>query len=297
MTATLSRGRDETQTAYNVQRLTNPDEIRPLLESDRAYAAYAIAQLDPQLFDKSEWYTATGPEGQSLALHSRSGLGRALFVSGDPSGIGAILSLHPGPRFSFGSLRLEHRRHIEKYFVVTRHHTMLRMSITSATFKSAEGVAVRLHGGDLPTVNRLYSSEGGPASYSASHIEDAVYYGVMMDGSLVSIAGTHVVSPTEGVAVVGNVFTHPRYRGLGLSTTATSAVTSDLLERCPLVVLTVEEGNDPAVRIYKQLGYATQCKLHETPLIRKEPFGVLSLARRLIAGWRGRAEGKELVLR
>jgi len=173
---------------------------------------------------------------------------------------------------------------------------MLRMSVTPATLKPVEDAAVRLHGCDVPAINRLYSSEGGPASYSASHVEDGVYFGVMMDGSLVSIAGTHVVSPMEGVAVVGNVFTHPRYRGLGLATIATSAVTGDLLEHCPLVVLTVEVGNDPAVRIYERLGYETHCKLHETPLIRKEPFGLLSLARRLIAGRRGRAEGKEVVL-
>jgi GNAT superfamily N-acetyltransferase len=297
MTATLSRGRDEAQIAYTVRRLTEADEIRKLLDNDREYAAYAIAQLDPKLFDKSEWYTATGQEGPALVLHSRSGLGRALFVSGDPGGIGAILSLHAGPRFSFGSLRLEHRRAVERYFAFTRLHPMLRMSLTAAKFHATEGAAVRLHGRDVPAINRLYSSEGGPASYSASHVEDGVYFGVMMDGSLASIAGTHVVSHTEGVGVVGNVFTSPRYRGLGLATIATSAVTADLLERCPLVVLTVEEGNDEAVRIYKRLGYETRCKLHETPLIRKEPLGVLSWARRVIAGWRGRADGKEVVLR
>jgi len=120
---------------------------------------------------------------------------------------------------------------------------------------------------------------------------------VFIDNFLISIAGTHVVSASEGVAVVGNVFTHPMYRGRGLAAVATSATTSALLERCPLVVLTVEKENDPAVRVYQRLGFETQCTLHETPLIRKEPIGALSLVRRLIAGWRGRAEGKEIVLR
>ncbi len=297
MTATLSRGRDEAQTIYTVERLMTPGEIRSLLEHDRPYAAYAIAQLDPQLFGQSEWYVATSPESRALVLHSRSGLGRALFTSGDPAGIDAILGLHPGPRFSFGSLRLEHRAAVEKYFIFTRRQTMLRMSVTSATIQPVEGAAVRLHASDVTAVNRLYSSEGGPATYSPGHIEDGTYFGVIRDRDLSAIAGTHVVSPLEGVAVVGNVFTHPRYRGLGLGTIVTSAVTAELLKCCPLVVLTVEAGNDPAVSIYKRLGYETQCKLHETPLIRKEPFGTISLARRLIAGWRGRAQGKDIVVR
>lgn len=297
MTATLSRRRDDTSPTYTVEQLIDRDAIRAMLASDRAYAAYAIAQLDSKLFDQSEWYHTKGPDGHALVLHSRSGLGRALFASGDPEGVDAILSLHPGPRFSFGSLRLEHRRAIEKYFIFTRQQSMLRMSVSSATFSPVEGQSVRLLSGDAAAVNRLYSSEGGQASYSPNHIEEGVYFGVIEEGSLVSIAGTHVVSRSEGVAVVGNVFTHPRYRGGGLAAISTSAVTEELLKRCPLVVLTVEATNDPAVAIYKRLGYETQCKLHETPLIRKEPFGAFSLARRLIAGWRGRASGKEIVVR
>jgi len=62
MTTTLSRGRNEARSVYTVHRLRNPDEIRPFLEADRAYAAYAIAQLQPDLFDKSDWYSAIGPE-------------------------------------------------------------------------------------------------------------------------------------------------------------------------------------------------------------------------------------------
>ncbi len=297
MTATLSRGRDEARAEYLVQSLADPDEIRVLLEPEKAYAAYAIAQLEPRLFSQCDWYTSTGPAGRAVVLHSRSGLGRALFADGDGQALDAILSLHPGPRFSFGSLRLEHRHTVEKYFFFTRRQTMLRMAVTSDMFSPVEGAAVRLRGRDVPAVNRLYSSEGGGASYTAAHIEEGVYYGVLIDGKLASIAGTHVVSPSEGVAVVGNVFTHARYRGQGLAAIATSATTHELLERCPLVALTVEQDNDPAIRVYRTLGYETHCTLHETPLIRREPFGALSLARRLVAGWRGRAEGKEIVLR
>jgi RimJ/RimL family protein N-acetyltransferase len=270
-------------------------EIRGLLLPHKSYAAYALAQLGPNLFGLSDWYTSSGDGGSALLVHSRSGLGRALIAIGDPASLAAVLSIHPGPHFTFGSLRPEHRSVIERYFVMTREQTMLRMAISAESFTAVEGQAVRLRGKDARQINRLYSSEGGPTAYSPRHIEDGVYHGVLENDRLIAIAGTHVVSASEGVAVVGNVFTHPRYRGLGHSTVATSAATAELLKSCALVVLTVEADNEPAVSVYERLGYKTECTLYETPLIRKEPLGVLSLARRLAAGWRGRGDGTEIV--
>jgi ribosomal protein S18 acetylase RimI-like enzyme len=297
VTATLSRDREHAQSTYKIERVSDPSEIRKLIQPDQAYSAYALAQLDPALFRQAEWYAASGSDGRALLLHSRGGLGRALFALGDPAALEAALSLHPGPRFSFGSLRPEHRSAVQKYFVLTRAQTMLRMSVAPADFRSADNRAVRLTGRDISQVNRLYASESGSSSYQPRHIDEGVYHGVFIDGFLVSIAGTHVISYTEGVAVVGNVFTHPMYRGGGLATIATGATTAALLQRCPLVVLTVERENEPAVRVYQRLGYETKCTLHETPLIRKEPIGTLSAFRRLVAARRGRSEGKEIVSR
>jgi predicted GNAT family acetyltransferase len=156
---------------------------------------------------------------------------------------------------------------------------------------------VRLRGHDIGRINRLYSSEGGQMAYTSRHIDEGVYYGVIAQGKLVSIAGTHVHSPTERVAVIGNVFTHPRYRGGGLATIATSAVTHALLQHCDLVALTVESNNDPALAVYGKLGYRHICNLYETAAIRKDALGLVSGLRRLAADWRGRREGKEIMVR
>lgn len=297
MTAVMDRDRDADQTAFAIERATDPGAMRELL-SDRAYAAYAIAQLEERRFPLSDWYVATGPDGRrGIVVHSASGLGRALFAEGDAAAVDAILSLHPGPRYTFGSVRPDHFPTIERYFVALRKGNMMRMAVRAESFKPEDGEAVRFTGVDSAEVNRLYSTEGGPTAYTPSHLNEGVYYGVRIEGRLVAIAGTHVVSDAEGVAVVGNVFTHPRYRGQGYSKVATSATTGELLQRCPLVVLTVETVNDPAVSVYRRLGYESVCSLHESPLVRKEPFGVISLARRAYAGWRGRSQGKEIVLR
>lgn len=298
MTA-MSRDRSTaaTRAEYRITELSDAASIRRLLEPQRPYTAYALAQLDPRMFPRNRWYLSAGPESQALLVHSRSPLGNALFALGDATALDAVLSLHPGSRFAFGSLMLEHKVIAGKYFLMTRPQVMLRMTVESDTFRPVEAAAQRLAASDVTAINRLYSMEGGPTAYRAEHLDDAVYYGICEGRTLISIAGTHVVSGAERIAVVGNVFTHPLYRGRGLAKTTTSAVTRRLLEDCDLVALTVEEANEPAVAVYSSLGYETRCKLHETPLVRKEPIGVVSFIRRAIAGWRGRREGKEVVKR
>lgn len=286
-----------TRAEYRITELSDPAAIRRLLEPRRAYTAYALAQLDPRMFPRNKWYRSAGPNGQALLVHSKSPLGNALFALGDATALDALLSLHPGPRFAFGSLMLEHKAIVRKYFLMTRPQVMLRMTVESETFRPVEAAAQRLATSDIAAVNRLYSMEGGPTAYRTEHLDDAVYYGIYEGPDLISIAGTHVVSSAERIAIVGNVFTQPRYRGQGLAKATTSAVTRQLLEGCGLVALTVEEENEAAVAVYSGLGYETKCKLHETPVVRKEPIGAVSFVRRVIAGWRGRSEGKEIVTR
>ena len=85
--------------------------------------------------------------------------------SGDPAALEAALSLHPGPRFSFGSLRPEHRPPSRSISCSRRPQTMLRMSVSAERFSPVTSRAVRLTGRDTSQINRSYSSEGGPSSY------------------------------------------------------------------------------------------------------------------------------------
>jgi RimJ/RimL family protein N-acetyltransferase len=297
MTA-VSRQGDAAKAIYTVEKLIDRDTIRAMLSPERAYSAYPLAQLDPRTFYDAEWVLSQGSQGeQGLLVHSYSGLGPALFAIGDPEAIDVAMGLHPGARFTFGSLRLEHRRVADRHYVMSRPQTMQRMQVTAESFKASPGPAVRLEIGDLSMINRLYSQEGTATAYRPEHLEHAVYCGAFVGGDLVAIAGTHAFSRSERIAVVGNVYTHPSHRGKGMATVATSAVTSELLRWCDLVVLTVEVENQPAVRVYEKLGYEYVCNMHETPLVRREPVGVTSLIRRTLATWRGRREGKEVVVR
>jgi GNAT superfamily N-acetyltransferase len=167
------------------------------------------------------------------------------------------------------------------------------MSVSRETFRPVDGDARRLCGRDLADVDDLQRSEGF-GFHSAAALDDGVYYGVHQAGRLVAMAGTHIVAPEMGVAIVGNVVTHPRYRRRGYGATATGAVTGALLETCPFVLLTVEERNETGLRVYQRLGYREEVRLIESGARRKDAFGLASLLRRWLA--RRRGAGREVVV-
>lgn len=287
--------------SYLVRPVYDAQTIRARLEQERAYAAYALGQLSPRLFPLVTCWQARGRGGEGFVLFSRGGLGDAVFMSGNAEALAAILSLHPGPRVNFATFRPEHLPVVERVFTLGQHPLMLRMTVNREEFAPVEmlpGVRVRrLIGPDSRQVNHLYNTEGQPTYYSGSHIEQGLYHGVFEYGQLVAVAGTHVISPQEGIAVVGNVFTHPAHRGRGFGTLVTSATTAALLARCRDITLTVDLTNTPAVRAYRRLGYREDTHLYEASVTRRSLTGTGAWLARRIAAWRGRREGGELVER
>lgn len=265
-----------------------------MLSPHRAYAAYALGQLQPELFDQSEWLVGRGARGQALLLHSNGGLGNALFALGAADALEALLQLHPGPRTTFLTSEEQHMQSVLRHYELPERHTMVRMLVDRDTFNFFEGATRRLTGRHVGQVNRLYRSEGTPAFYTAANIDDAVYFGADLDGALVAVAGTHVVAPADDIAVVGNVFSHPAHRGKGMGSLVTSAVTKQLLTTCREVVLSVDPGNSMAVRTYERLGYREVGRLIEGIAVRRDS-GLGAFLRRRLAAARGRKYGAELV--
>jgi RimJ/RimL family protein N-acetyltransferase len=281
---------------YVVQPLTDVQAIRSVLAPRVEYTAYALGQLEPALFPRTRWYYARGTTGTGLVLHSRGGLGDATFVMGDPDAVLAILTIHPGTAQTYATCQPQHLEVLRRVYRLATQQPMIRMGVERTSFVAVGDVpTVALTGLDIRKLNSLYGSEGGPSYYVPDHIDNGVYRGVVREGRLVAVAGTHVVSRNEGVAVVGNVFTHPSYRGRGYATAATSAVTGTLLEYCDHVVLTVDPNNMPAVAAYARLGYREVCHLVEASAARRDPSGVGSAFRRIRAAIRGRKYDGSLV--
>ncbi len=282
-------------TEYVVRPLGDREQIRRILEGRRAYAAYALGQLEPVLFRQTDWWLSSSATNQGLVLHSRGGLGNATFAMGEAGALDALMSVHPGPRRTFLTCEPHHLETVLRHFDLEQRQTMMRMHVTSAAFRPIDGPVRRLTGADVRAINRLYRTDGAPSFYSSRQIDDAVYFGAERDGELIAVAGTHVISQASAIAVVGNVYTHPRYRGQRLAQCTTGAVTEQLLRFCRDIVLSVEPTNTPAVRAYERLGYTEAARLIEGAATRRDATGAASLVRRTLAHLRGRRKGGEIV--
>lgn len=278
-----------------IRHLRDVRSVRARLEERPAYAAYALAYLDRRLFPMASFYEATSGDRTALLMHARGGLGPSTVTMGDTALIGQLLSLHPGPHQSFITCEPEHVDVALTTHNLWRPQTMLRMQLRREDFRPPEPRpnVRRLVEADAFELNRLYSEDS--PRYTGRQIVEGIYFGAFHRNWLVAAAGTHIYSRREGVAVIGNVFTHQDFRGRGLGTAVTAAVAEYLLDHCELVVLNVDPANRTARHVYEQLGFKETGRLVEAMATRRHAFSPLPALRRAIARYRATAPNTELV--
>lgn len=283
--AAKTTGQVSLRAAVTVRRIEDRAVLEAMLAPARPYAAYAMAYLDPRLFQLAAFYEASLGERRALLMQARGGLGLSSFAFGDPLLLGALLRLHPGPRQSFFTCEVEHVDTLLKSHDLWHPQNMLRMAVSPHTYLPATSQAEvrRLIPADAADLNHLYAIEDDGLRLSGRQVENGVYYGAYSRNRLVATAGTHIHSAHQGIAVLGNVYTHPDFRNHGLATAVTAAVATKLLQTCDLVVLNVDPANRTARHLYEKLGFYETGRLAEAMATRRDPFSPLPLLRRALA--------------
>ena len=245
------------------RQTTDRELLYSFLEQDRLYAAYAICDLGEREFARTRWGAAyDGDELIAVGMEYTGPTPQPLFVLGRPDGISAVLRDVIRPRAAYIAARTMMLPAVEAHYRVDPGPQMVRMWVDRARFRPYPATVQRLLPVEIGELNRLYQL--GFASWLPSGaIADGVYYGMRVNGQLVSAAGTHVVSPSARLAVVGNVLTHLDYRGRGFATAVTGAVTAELLRSCDQIVLNVRADNPPAINAYRRLGYIEHARFEE----------------------------------
>ena len=142
------------------------------------------------------------------------------------------------------------------------------MFLRPEEFTPAQGMVERLGPRHVHLLQDLYRWYGDVA-FAPYQLDQGVFYGVQQAGRLVATAGTHLVSRTYRLGIVGNVFTHPDYRRRGFATVCTSAVVEELVAQSLDVVLNVGQTNEAASRVYRRLGFQVYCPFIEALGIRR----------------------------
>ncbi len=235
--------------------------VRELLEGDRIWCAYALADLDPELVDDTTWFSS-----ESAVVLIYHGLTPpVLFAHGDPRQVAHLFQSVPGGTYTF-TLMPTHRALLGRRLSPRKVAKMWRMSFRQADLSavSTQGV-VQLKTTDLSDILGLLGRHPDrPDSFSAQQLETGVFFGVREGTELVAIAGTYVTSKLLEVAAVGNVFTRPDYRCQGLARRTTASVLRRLQAlQIRTIVLNVGMTNEAAVHLYRQLGFWPYCGYYE----------------------------------
>jgi ribosomal protein S18 acetylase RimI-like enzyme len=256
--------------AWRVRHNTDDSDVQALLERDRVWNCFALADLLPPFREHARFVTAARPGDAPAAalLIMEHPSFTAISPYGESSGVAAILAQTSLPHTALVQTTADHRAPLAAvYRPVPVWRPMLRMAVSAETFtaRAASEPTSRLSKADLAEVKALLRLSAD-SPFRPELLEQDSFYGLRAHGRLVALAGTHVVAPAAGIAVVGNVFTHPDARGCGYAGMVTSAVVGDLVARgCREVVLNVFADNAPAIAVYDRLGFQTRHQLWSGP--------------------------------
>ena len=113
---------------------------------------------------------------------------------------------------------------------------------------------------DIPELLSLYQ-EAYPEGYFVPFmVNSGKYFCIKVDNRIVSVAGVHVFSSIYNIAVLGNIITHPNFRGRGLAKKCTNQVLKSFEGKINRIGLNVKKDNVIALQLYETLGF----KIHST---------------------------------
>ncbi|HEU5200412.1 MAG TPA: GNAT family N-acetyltransferase [Ktedonobacterales bacterium] len=241
-------------------------EAAAVLSQDRVWNCFALADLLPPFREYSQVAIArqSGSADFAACLVLRHPALTVISPFGVSGGVAAILARLDLPGQALLQVQETHLPLFQQYYrFQPGERVLLRMAVAAGTFLppgAPQAQPERLTSADLAAVQALY------AHFPENHFRDellehGVFYGVRSGDKIVAAGGTHVVAVDYGLAVLGNIFTHPAARRQGYARAITAALVTDLLARgCRNVVLNVVADNSPAITLYANLGFQTHSR-------------------------------------
>lgn len=263
---------------FDVQQIDDKTMLRAFLETDKIYAAFALADLEPPLDQHATWHAALRDGNlQALALVYTGIKPPALFLMGDSPALNALLLSRIGPDDVFFTVKPDQLALLETWYTLDKISRMHRMRLAQGKLTPSGEARFPLtkltaqHVADLNTLFKSGSEQGEEVvAFSAEQVRDGFFFGVYLEEKLIAAAGTHFVDRASQTASLGNVFTHPEFRDKGLGNATSRAVTAALFEGgLHNVILNVAQDNQPALKIYEGLGYERSVDYIEGPATRR----------------------------
>ncbi len=238
--------------------------IEHILRRNTYLHLYEIGDLDDFLWPYTTWYTLND---QIALLYSGIDMPVLLALGEQPDTLADLLrSLLPLlPRKFHAHISGEAGQVLSDSYYLHPHGRHDKMALFDKTASDTIDTSnvIALTESDLPELETLYRWSYPGNSFDPRMLETRCYFGICQDGQLVSVAGIHVYSPHYRVATLGNVTTHPDYRGRGLGTKVCARLCQHLRQHVGHIGLNVKADNASAIACYRRLGFQRIASYYE----------------------------------
>jgi ribosomal protein S18 acetylase RimI-like enzyme len=243
-------------------------EIYRFLSRTPDLQIYLIGDLDDFFWPDTTWYALyDNGEIRSVTL-LYSGMTPStllLFCENDPTGSRALLKsiktllpdnfnvhLTPGLIDVFG-----------KENILKDYGQNYRMILSRTPDPVPDKNIRRLDISDVALINNLFKVAYPDNWFDSRMVETGKYFGYFHEDELIGVAGIHVYSPEYRIAALGNITTHPGFRGRKIAFKLTSALCLNLKESVDIIGLNVSSVNEAAIKCYKNIGFEIRSSYDE----------------------------------
>jgi ribosomal protein S18 acetylase RimI-like enzyme len=244
----------------DVHILHRKDEIHDFLRSDPELQAYCMGDLDDFFWPKTVWYGLMD-KGTLLSvalLYTGSDYPTLLLFYKDEEQYPYLLlekirTLLPNKFYAHlneGLVDVFGRQNVIQYYGLS-YKMALRGGLQGVDDKHVS----RLTESQLGQINEFYANAYPDNWFDSRMLETGKYFGYFDGEKLVGIAGIHVYSAEYKVAALGNIATHPDYRGKQIAYKLTSHLCNDLKETVDAIGLNVKADNEYAIKCYRKIGF------------------------------------------
>lgn len=258
--------------------LHDKNNLEPFLRQNTPLYIYHIGDLDKFYWHNTIWFGLTDEEKlKSVILLYTAVNPPVLLALADEknipvlkSHIEAVLPLLP-TRF-YSHLTPGTEKAFENNYNLSSHGEYQKMVLADKSkinhLERAE--IIRLGPDDIGEITQLYTESYPENSFDPRMLETGMYFGMKINSKLISISGVHVYSEKNKVAALGNITTHPSFRGKGIGQKVTAYLCAALLEKVDIIGLNVSINNIPAIKCYTNLGFVKCAPYKEYMIERKK---------------------------
>ncbi len=245
-----------------MQRICLHDKakIEAFLRQHTFLNLYAIGDLDKFFWDYTTWYALASDQQikQLVLLYARS-FPVLLGLSAEVEQLKELLQLLLPllPKQFYAHLSGDAIAIFTKNYHIQSHgiHYKMALSDSSRIDNIDTSEVIPLSITNLDQLQQLYQVNYLGNWFEPHMLETGFYYGIRRGDTLVSVAGVHIYSQEYKVATLGNITTHPQWRGQGLGTLVCAKLCQALLKTVEYIGLNVKADNPSAIACYRKLGF------------------------------------------